>query len=496
MEKLPFELLSVIFEHLQEWNTIDQPFSYLTETSRYSDQSDGWLVHTTASRENICNFRLMGRKYRSSSVSAFGGLLGNRVFRLTKVGLDDLKAISSVAALRPYIDTLTFGSAQFAEPGELEGLWTLLPEPARTRVRVAYAKAFEWQTRHGQTQLHQRFEVILNALPKLHNLRLHPFDDARNHNPLGGWLTGDDYSLIREAWHDLVSRRNLIKIHPYLTDLSTFAPILNAITSTAKEIRDFRLAPPWSVKAFCFYTALKDTNIVSHLRTLRFDLEWRYLPPEPGPPWDDLPKAFGYFVNVTHLTINIWKHSLTRDDKGSRKSLLHMLSPIKQLKKFVIGGHCHFREDELVGFLARHNATLEVLALKKPIMSDSYGSWTSTTQQILQLPFPALQYLEIYAMRVCATHRDFPLAFTDATEWDEFLSAIKDSRYNDAKFTLLSELEIATVRYVCMSLRPPPTIKLSSQQPPILPEYILRQRQRKRAALDRWQQMQQTQQIV
>lgn len=502
MDNLPVEIVAVIFEYLREWNTCSQPFSYLTETSQSayvkSDQYDGWLVHTTASRENICSFRLVGHKYQSSSLSAFGAILGNKIFHLTRVGLDDLDAISRVAALRPYIDTLTFGSAQFADPDTMENLWTLLSEPDRTRLRATYTSEYEWQTCNGHTELHQRFEAVLNALPKLHSLRLHAFDNATNRNPLAGWLTGNDYQLIRETWDELVTKRILEKCHVSPRDLSAFAPIFGAITSTAKDITDLRFAPKWSVDPPHMYTALKDTSMVSHLRFVRFDLEWRWLPNYLNSVRDVLPKAFGHFVDVTHLTINIWKHSLTRDDMG-RKSLLHMLSSIKQLKQFIIGGHCHFQEDELVEFVARHAETLDILALKRPIMTETNGSWTSTARRILQLSFPALVYLELFEMRKYLSHREFPPAFEDGAEWGEFLFAVQEVAQTNAALKLLSELEITTVRYVSSTLRPLPTIKISSEQPPSLPQHILllrKQRERRRAMLERMQQLQQLQQIV
>lgn len=475
MDTLPVEVLAIIFKHLREWNVLDRPFSYLTETSPYyGGQHDGWLVHTAASREDICNFRLMGRKYRSSSPCAFGGILCDRKFRLTRVGLDDLQALSSVAVLRPYIHAITFGSAQFVDPAKMENLWELLPEPDRIRIRAAYTTEFEWQMSNAHNELHQRFESILDSLPKLRSLRLDPFDDPRDHPPLGGWLlTVDDYELIQERWDGLANRLEE-KYHTYTKDLTVFAPMFSAITSTRKEISDFRLAPLWSVEAPCFYTALKDTSMVSHLRSVRLDLEWRWAVQHSDQKGDQLPKAFGHFVDVTHLTINVWVHTLSSGNFAREKSLLTMLSSVKQFKQLIIKGHCHFRENELVEFVARHSQTLEIFALKLPVMSGAYGSWTSTARQILQMPLPALQYLELFEMRQCIERHAHPLAFADATEWGEFFSAIDDIAHVNNRLTLLSQLEIGTVQYVSNTLRPPPTKKLCSQQPPSLPEHVPR----------------------
>jgi hypothetical protein len=86
---------------LQERNLAQQPFSHITETS--ADRKDGWLVHTKASVRDTSKFRLVYGKLRDSSLRSFGDILGDRVFRFTEVGLQDLQAMSNTVKLRHHI---------------------------------------------------------------------------------------------------------------------------------------------------------------------------------------------------------------------------------------------------------------------------------------------------------------------------------------------------------------------------------------------------------
>jgi hypothetical protein len=106
MDHLPVELISMIAAQLQQWNLADQPFSHLTEIS--ADNRDGWLIHTKASRRDIKNFRLVCSKLCHSTLCNFGEILGDRVYRFTKVGLEVLQAMSNIVELQPHIRTLTF----------------------------------------------------------------------------------------------------------------------------------------------------------------------------------------------------------------------------------------------------------------------------------------------------------------------------------------------------------------------------------------------------
>jgi hypothetical protein len=101
MDSLPIELICNIAYRLQVSKIADSP----------REPATGWTIHTAASRRDSRNFRLVCHRFRCASIPSLGEVLGDRKFRFTKVGIEDLQAISADASLRPYIQMLTFGGA-------------------------------------------------------------------------------------------------------------------------------------------------------------------------------------------------------------------------------------------------------------------------------------------------------------------------------------------------------------------------------------------------
>jgi hypothetical protein len=65
------------------------------------------------SRRNILNARLSCRKLYDTLPSSFATLLGDRIFRYTMVGTQDLEAIGKDERLKACVTTLTIGCAGF-----------------------------------------------------------------------------------------------------------------------------------------------------------------------------------------------------------------------------------------------------------------------------------------------------------------------------------------------------------------------------------------------
>jgi hypothetical protein len=260
---------------LQERNLAQQPFSHITETS--ADRKDDWLVHTKASVRDISKFRLVCGKLRDSSLRSFGDILGDRVFRFTEVGLQDLQAMSNTVKLRHHIQTLTFGNAQFddwTKNSALRKLLRMLPEPDQTRLRVAYSDAYQSQQRLSKSLGIQKVLSALRNLTRLTNLRLLYCDCPSESNHLGGWLGLHDSALI--AWdctknHSTLCHANRIYAH-YHDDVTAFIPVLEAINCTGTTIRDLRLGPGHVSKALACVEAPRRVGKQSALSHIILDL--------------------------------------------------------------------------------------------------------------------------------------------------------------------------------------------------------------------------------
>jgi hypothetical protein len=77
MDNLFAELVSAIAGHLEEHTLYSlDSFLYLTETPPFQEKgSPGWLIYTSGSRQDICSFRLVCRKFHANSSKSFGRLL-------------------------------------------------------------------------------------------------------------------------------------------------------------------------------------------------------------------------------------------------------------------------------------------------------------------------------------------------------------------------------------------------------------------------------------
>jgi hypothetical protein len=275
MEDLPVELISMIAAQLQESNFAKQPFSHITETS--ADRKNGWLVHTKASIRDVSKFRIVCSKLRESSLRSFGNILGDRVFRFTEVGLQDLQAMSNTVKLRHHIQTLTFGNAQFddwTKNSALRKLLRMLPEPDQTRLCVAYSDAYQSQQRLSESLRMNKVVSALRYLPGLTSLRLLYSDYPSVSNHLGGWLGLYDSALI--AW--VCAKNHSTLFHAdrtyaqYHDDVTAFVPVLEAINCTEATIRDLRLGPGHVSEALACVEAPRRIGKQSVLNCINLDL--------------------------------------------------------------------------------------------------------------------------------------------------------------------------------------------------------------------------------
>jgi hypothetical protein len=458
MDSIPLELISMVSHQLQQWDFDNEIFSHLTQTN--VRKTDGWLDYTRASRQDICGFRLVCHSFRNGSISTFGNLLGDRTFRLTQVGIEDLQAISAMTSLRPYIRTLTFGNARFDMDNEyLQALLKKVPKPQKSRLRRAYRDAFRWHLRNGELAIEPRLFSIFTSLQNLTTLRCRLFDNPSNGRydsdfHLGGWLSPGDEKYLAQGMLYFAQRNRYSHHVMYLVDsldLETFQPVVNAIRTSGRDIHDFKLSMgpddcPTDLPEF-----LQNSGILSGLRRLCMDLEpsalCRYK--------DDLPnqalvEAFVSLNNLTHVSLGLSRVLLFPTYEFALDNLIMILRPLKRLEHLTIRGDWGYREQGVVDLVAEHSECLTLLALKEPALYT--GDWAVVISQLVQLQSCSLKYLELSDMRLIRPDTTSVSAFESLTDWEEFVETVK--RVIEDKATYTVHLSCPHGRYI---FQPPVT---------------------------------------
>lgn len=62
-----------------------------------------WMAASKSATIDICNIRLVCRQFEQASIATFGTLIGDRPFRFTDSGMRNLREISVVDVLSPWI---------------------------------------------------------------------------------------------------------------------------------------------------------------------------------------------------------------------------------------------------------------------------------------------------------------------------------------------------------------------------------------------------------
>jgi hypothetical protein len=119
---LPLELTVNIVKCCAEYELAEDPndryeyfLAYENTEDRFGEHQMSWTTALASVKQDICNVRLVCKQFRIAAYESFGTILGERRFRLTKTGLQDLQDILKVKELVPWIRTLTFGTAQLSQ---------------------------------------------------------------------------------------------------------------------------------------------------------------------------------------------------------------------------------------------------------------------------------------------------------------------------------------------------------------------------------------------
>jgi hypothetical protein len=114
---LPLELVMRIVNYCTEYDPPEDKYDDFvmrqdsgvynwTSYDRMTWSTIPWPAH-----QNVIRVRLVCKQFRDAFFQEFGKIMGDRKFRLTKTGLQDLREIGEMEQLVPWIKTLTFGSA-------------------------------------------------------------------------------------------------------------------------------------------------------------------------------------------------------------------------------------------------------------------------------------------------------------------------------------------------------------------------------------------------
>jgi hypothetical protein len=411
MDSLPVELLSNIANHLHGWTMIDPPYC----------QGTGWHFHTKASREAICNFRLVCRRFGHASVSNFGELLGDRRFRLTKVGLEDLQAMSAVASLQPHIRTLTFGGSRFStlKAGENDALvetLKLLPDPHLGRLANAYHEAYLWQLSHGGTHCQPRLEAILASLPNLRTTKFILSDTAKPETHLGGWLSSGDKEILMAAWpYAPDDGANIYDLD--CSDLQVFNPVLHAMGAAGKAIEDlqFGIGGAEAPSSRCLLHLLHSPSF-SNLHHLRIGVLLSQLCLPSGNPDNYLARAFMSLTKLTYLWLDLDQEGNATHIGLANTTLIRILKNSFRLEQLTLAGHWKYSPDNVLDIVSSQEETLQVFTIRNPILVD--GDWALVMSRLVQLQPRQLAAFTLYL-------ENPPANIANQDDWDLFLEGCK-----------------------------------------------------------------------
>lgn len=395
----------------------------MTETSE--DDTVGWLTHTISSRQDICHFRILSEKCYASYFQTFGEVLGDRIFRHTKVGGDDLQALSQQKALNRHIRSVTFGNAQFAElPGDgFEVGFRGLTDADRRRLTRAFQEAYLAQVQYQSdrcSDFEKRLAGVLKQFPNLKAWRLLTNDlPTLQGSHLGGWLGPGDKELLpqTELIRDIARVYQVDALYDMNDRSGNFELLLNASSSAGISIEDFRARVSSYGSDSYIVPWITTPHIADKLRHVRLELCSMLS--------CNRRVTVGFFRNLLDLR-SAWLtlasdevpcHHFSIDTTG----LLNMFRPHTGLEKLVIKGEWTYVEDEMVS-LFDDCKSLSKFVLQDPVLAK--GTWASVVERLICMDTNRMRLLEFSSIYMGSSTGRLAPAF-DTVTWQEFVEDIQ-----------------------------------------------------------------------
>jgi hypothetical protein len=395
MNQLPLELVAMVYDHLLEYDLAPDPISEFTEQPNEKLVLHSWCEQVTVSwntltadtRSHVLTARLACRKLYHASNASFAKVLGDRKFRYTKTGIQDLQHFGLEDDLYLYIRTLTIGCSGFRILNDLHRVRDVvddLDDKDRIRLLNAYEQCAEWQ-RDEHKSRYTTLAKILESFPNLAMMRIDTNDKPVH---LGGWLQAEDADML-QCRHFLRPRwKGKNEDEPwgahrkwgvcdkftdmYRSDTIKASTVIGALMEAKIRLQDLRISQ-WNSR-----NPLKKSLPYTTLDTLRITVPHVYalsISEHDRSPVHQLCRMLPRAVNLRDFAITAPAHIEYHDTT----IFLEALASHKQLRRVAFIGDWDIRETALVKFVDLHAHSLRIVMFNGCTL---LGSWSTTLQAI------------------------------------------------------------------------------------------------------------------
>jgi hypothetical protein len=397
MDRIPLEIAAMIVGNLLEYDLAPGPKSQYTEQpsdklvsfgKRKEDMVTSWMMFTECTRLAVLSARLSCRKLYAASSKAFATLLGDRTFRLTEVGTNDLRAIGQDARLTPYVTSLTIGCTGFCSTMFAADIFNAalgdLKKSDRNRLLKRYNTCVKWQS-DNMPHFGTTLASMLKVFPQLDTIRIDRNSDPATH--LSGWLQAGDADLLHHYFH--YTNITYVSDAHFGTPFALYTPVveqqtvLDAVNKANIVLRDLRVSgvfmPPYT-ESIPFQT----------LRTLRMPV----IRPR-GVDMNDvitnLSVRLSGALSLQDLALKV-EYKRRQDSSG----ILSALSGLNNLQRISLTGSWVLYEQSLISFVSAHAHSLQCIIFEGSILS---GCWRTVLRTISRLTHGSLRFFRAQCLR-------------------------------------------------------------------------------------------------
>jgi hypothetical protein len=374
-----------------------------------------WTTAPASVKQDIRIVSLVCKQFRSASFESFGTILGERRFRLTETGLQDLQDILKVKELVPWIKTLTFGTAQlsqsrteyFFDPSHVERF----PEIAQQAGALWSARS-KYMARQQSVDYKSALSQVLVAFQNLRDARIVVVDKA---DYLGGWLTpelrrsAEIYRKVDSEWC----------AGPYISRPEIVGEVLEAFVKAGLSLSNLK---------FSLQTPILSCPLPTSLHTLRITVCNNFFAgTSHGSGAPSFLIALEGMTGLKELAIHLdttwykvsWYYYDTYDEYMT-ENLVKALEKATRLRDVAFEGNWTFTETCFIAFVQRHASSLRNLTLYNCILRQD---WVRVLRTIADLTRGHLEHLSVIYPLSAEVGRPVvseDYAATFVSEWPQF----------------------------------------------------------------------------
>jgi hypothetical protein len=403
---LPMELVVHIVKHCEEYDSPNDSYvGFLVPQSRgvYGhvalEERKTWTTISWSTKRDIINIRSVCKQLKDASFQSFGKILGDRKFRLTKAGLQDLRDIGEVKQLVPWIKTLTFGSAQLRNPQDY-----LNQKPTADRQVQAIEKLYsKYMAEEEEKEPEKILLQVLAVFRKLEGVRIILSDKTKY---LGGWLSPEQQNVV-ESWDE--SYYKLARF--YTSEDSAPSTVLRTLETAGIIVKDLRLALGGFLWPHLLPKSLRVLRITHHLGGFIKEYDDEIQP---------LLYALKSMTSLEELDImlllNLEEIPDYRYESGLEYLAQNLFKAIKKtpnLRRIALEGDWILDKASLCNFVIEHAFSLRQLIFWRCVLD---GSWLQVFRAIAEITQDKLEYLSVMYVRYAA-----PGGFIEDENFEESL---------------------------------------------------------------------------